>query len=355
VNPLDYRSAGVDRDRAARTVAAIARHAARTRRPEQIAGIGGFAGAMALPGGYRRPVLCAAADGVGTKLLLLRAAGRMHTAGVDLVAMNVNDLLACGAEPLFFLDYVAAGRLKPEEIAAAAAGMADACVEAGCTLLGGETAEVPDLLREGDLEMAGFAVGICEEDRLLDGRRVSPGDAVIGLASTGPHSNGFTLVRRVLARAGLLDANGRPDTGYVPEGWDRPLVDALLAPTRIYVRALRPLLEAGRVSALAHITGGGLPENLPRVLGPGLGIRLDPGAWEVPPVFAWLAAAGGIEPAEMYRTFNMGIGFAVIAPAAEAEDVRAQLASALGAPAWIIGEVARGRGVTGLPGKEPEA
>lgn len=349
MNPLDYRSAGVDRDRAARVVAGIARHAARTRRPEQLSGIGGFAGAMVIPAGYRRPVLCATADGVGTKLLLLRHSGRMRTAGVDLVAMNVNDLLACGAEPLFFLDYVAAGRLEPDHIVEAAAGMADACLEAGCTLLGGETAEVPGLLGDDDLELAGFAVGVCEHDRLLDGRGVQVGDAVIGLASSGPHSNGYTLVRRVLAREGLLDGRGCPDAGYTPPGWDRPLLEALLAPTRIYARAVRPLLQEGQVRAAAHITGGGLPENLPRVLPPGLGIRLDPQAWQVPPVFTWLAGAGGIEPAEMYRTFNMGIGFAVIVPAAGAGEACRRLASDLGAPAWIIGEVVRGGGVAGLP------
>ncbi|HEX6988635.1 MAG TPA: phosphoribosylformylglycinamidine cyclo-ligase [Bacillota bacterium] len=349
MKPLDYRGAGVDRDRAARAIAGIARHAARTRRPEQLAGIGGFAGAMALPAGYRDPVLCAAADGVGTKLLLLRRAGRMRTAGIDLVAMNVNDLLACGAEPLFFLDYVAAGRLEPDEVVEAAAGMADACLEAGCTLLGGETAEVPGLLGEGDLELAGFAVGVCERERLLDGRRVSAGDVVIGLASTGPHSNGFSLIRRVLARAGLVDADGRPDAAYVPSGWKGTLLDALLAPTRLYGKALSTLASREPVRAMAHVTGGGLPENLPRVLPRGLGIRLDARAWEAPPVFDWLAGAGGIEPAEMYRTFNMGIGFAVIVPAADADGLRRRLAADLGAPAWIIGEVVRGSGVIGLP------
>lgn len=345
----DYRAAGVDRGRAAEVIAGVAQAAARTRRPEQLSGIGGFAGAIALPDRYRSPLLLAAADGVGTKLLLLAATGRWRTAGHDLVAMNVNDLLAQGAEPLFFLDYVAMGRLEPAQIVQAVEGMADACVASGCALLGGETAEVPGVLTDRQMELAGFAVGVCERGDLLDGSRVQPGDVILGCASSGPHSNGFALIRRVLAQAGLWDeAAGRLDTAYTPTGWQATLAEALLAPTRLYVKAVLPLLAEGRIVAMAHITGGGLPENLPRALPAGCGARLDPQAWPVPEVFRWLEGAGNIDRAEMFRTFNMGVGLAVIVPALEADAVARRLADALAAPVWPIGEVVRGEGVTGL-------
>lgn len=345
---MDYRSAGVDRDRAAEAIHGIARHARRTQRPEQINLIGGFAGAMALPAGYQEPVILASADGVGTKLMLLRQQNKWHTAGVDLVAMNVNDLLAQGGEPLFFLDYVASGRLDPDIIVQIAAGIADACIEAGCTLLGGETAEMPGLLQQDQLELAGFAVGVCEREHLVVPERVRPGDVVIGLASTGAHSNGYSLIRQVLKQTGLVDEDGTVDASYRPGGWDRPLLDVLLEPTRIYVKPVREVFSPATVRAMAHITGGGLPDNLERVLPPGLGIVLDPGAWPVPLLFQWLAEAGNIKDEDMYRTFNMGIGFALVVDRDSAGSLCSRLAASLGAPAWIIGEVIEGSGVSGL-------
>ncbi|HEY8449532.1 MAG TPA: phosphoribosylformylglycinamidine cyclo-ligase, partial [Bacillota bacterium] len=246
------------------------------------------------------------------------------------------------------LDYMAAGRLDATELIEAAAGMADACVEAGCSLLGGETAEVPGLLADDQLELAGFAVGVAEREALPDPTRVRVGDAVIGLAASGPHSNGFSLIRKVLERAGVVASDGRLDIGYRPEGWDKPLLDALLEPTRIYVRSVRPLLGTGCIRGLAHITGGGLPENLPRALPRGLGLRLDPDAWPVPPVFRWLEGAGGIERQELYATFNMGIGFALIVDRQAADRVVARLTGEQGMAAWVIGEVVRGEGVSGL-------
>lgn len=348
---MNYRAAGVDRDRAAAAIAAIARQAARTRRPEQLSAIGGFAGAFAVPQKYKTPVLLATADGVGTKLLLLRQLGLWHTAGVDLVAMNVNDILAQGGEPLFFLDYIAAGRLDPPTIAALGSGMAEACLEAGCTLLGGETAEVPDLLTGDQLELAGFAVGICEGDRQLSPHHVKKGDAVIGLSSSGAHSNGFSLIRRVLEKANLTKDGAIVNADYRPPGWDKPLFPVLLQPTRIYVKAVQPLLAAndsGEIRVMAHITGGGLPDNIQRVMPEGLGVHLDPSRWHRPPLFDWLADKGGIRDEDMFATFNMGIGFVLIVDPNRAEEIARTAAAIMGAPAWIIGEVVTGSGVTGL-------
>lgn len=349
MSSMSYRDAGVDRGRAAQAISEIKRLAERTHRPELISSIGGFAGAMRLPQGYRSPVLLASADGVGTKLLLLQQLGRWHTAGVDLVAMNVNDILAQGGRPLFFLDYVAAGRLDPGAIVQIVAGVADACVQAGCTLLGGETAEVPGLLATDQMELAGFAVGICEGEELMAPDRLRAGDVVVGIASSGAHSNGFSLIRRVLAHVGVVDGDGLvQEAEFTPSGWDRPLLDVLLEPTRIYVPAVVPLLSSGVIRSMAHITGGGLPDNLARVLPPGLGMRLDPKAWDEPPLFQWLAAAGRIDRREMYHTFNMGIGFCLVVEPAAAERIAAEVASRLQAAAWIIGEIVPGQGVAGL-------
>ena len=289
-------------------------------------GIGGFGGLFDLAeAGYRDPVLVAATDGVGTKLRIAIETGRHDTIGIDLVAMCVNDLAVSGAEPLFFLDYFGAGRLEPDVAAGVVAGIAEGCRRAGCALIGGETAELPGLYAGGDYDLAGFAVGAVERERLMTGDTVEPGDIVLGLASDGLHSNGFSLVRMLCAEAGL--------------GWNDPapfdparaLGDALLTPTRIYVRSCLAAAESGGVKALAHITGGGLTGNIPRVLPPGLdvdlGVDLDGDAWAVPPVFGWLRETGRLDPAEMAQTFNCGLGMvAIVAPDA-ASAVEAALRS----------------------------
>lgn len=330
-----YREAGVDLEAADRAVALIRAIAAGAGRPEVVSGVGGFAGAFRLPGGGDGDglLLAAACDGVGTKLLVAEALGRFDTIGVDLVAMNANDLVVHGAEPLFFLDYVACGRLEPERVAEVVRGVAEGCRQAGMALLGGETAELPGLLPPGRFELAGFAVGVCRERDWIDGRRVRPGDAVLGLPSSGLHSNGYALARRVLLeRAGLrLDA-------VVPE-LGEPLGEVLLRPTRIYVRAVRALLGALPVGAMAHITGGGLPGNVPRTLPPGCAAVLREGTWEVPPVFRLIAGLGRVEPEEMRRTFNLGIGMTAVVPAEHADAARRLLAEALGEPVPVIGEV----------------
>ena len=282
--------------------------------------------------GYRDPLLVAANDGVGTKLKIAIAAGRHDTVGIDLVAMCVNDLVVQGAEPLFFLDYYAMGRLEVPVGAAIVGGIAEGCRQAGCALIGGETAEMPGLYAAGDYDLAGFAVGAVERDRVLTGDGVAAGDLVLGLASSGLHSNGFSLVRRVVESAGLDYADAAP---FAPE---TSLGEALLVPTRIYVRACLAALETGGIKALAHITGGGFPENLPRVFPKSLGVVLPGITWPVPAVFRWLAAAGGIAPQEMLRTFNCGIGMAVVAEPAQASAVRAAFEAA-GETVFEIGRI----------------
>jgi phosphoribosylformylglycinamidine cyclo-ligase len=289
--------------------------------------LGGFAGLVSA-GGYRDPVLVAGTDGVGTKLMLQRTTGRLRDSGIDLVAMCVNDVITCGAEPALFLDYIAVGKLDPDRVADLVEGVADGCRQAGCALLGGETAELPDMYGADDLDLAGFALGIVERDGIVDTARVAAGDAVIGLASSGVHSNGFTLVRRLLERAGLEPADAPGD---------------LLAPTRIYAKASAALLAACDVRAMAHITGGGLPGNLPRVLPEGLGAHVDERLWEPPAVFAWLASLG-VERDEMRRVFNAGIGYVAIVPPGEAAAAIAACASA-GYEASQVGEIAPGEGV----------
>lgn len=305
-----------------------------TARPGTMGGIGGFGGLFDLAGaGYRDPVLVAAADGVGTKLRIAIETGRHGTIGIDLVAMCVNDLVVSGAEPLFFLDYFGTGRLEPDMAADVVAGIAEGCRRAGCALIGGETAELPGLYAAGDYDLAGFAVGAAERGRLLTGDAVAPGDAVIGIASDGLHSNGFSLVRMLCAEAG---AGWNDPAPFDPA---RPLGEALLSPTRIYVRSCLAAAGAGGLRALAHITGGGLTGNIPRVLPPGLGVDLDGGAWTVPPVFGWLRETGRLDPAEMARTFNCGLGMVAIA----APDAAGTLEAALrehGETAVRIGTVA---------------
>jgi phosphoribosylformylglycinamidine cyclo-ligase len=333
-----YKQAGVDIDAGDAFVERIKPYAARTVRPEVVAGVGGFGGLFALPPGrYREPVLVAGTDGVGTKLKVAFQAGRHGTVGIDLVAMSVNDILTCGAEPLFFLDYFATGRLEVDAAAEVVKGIAQGCEQAGCTLLGGETAEMPGFYARGEYDLAGFCVGVVERSDIIDGRTVAPGDALIGLPSSGLHSNGYSLARKVL----LEDAKLALDA--VPEGLDRPLADALLEPTRIYVRDAQALMKAVKVKGFAHITGSGLPGNLPRCLPEGTRAVLEEKAWKRPPIFELIQRLGRVERKEMYDTFNMGLGLvAVVAKT----DVPAALAAlkARGVEAAEVGRVEAGQG-----------
>lgn len=332
--PITYSGAGVDLERGAEIVRRIAPLARETHRPGVLGGIGGFGGLFEAPcGGYREPVLVAGADGVGTKLKLCGEAGRLEAPGVDLVAMCVNDLLAMGAEPLFFLDYCAANRLDPDRLEPLLKGIVRGCREAGAALLGGETAELPNTYVDDGLELVGFCVGVAEKDRLLDASRVGEGDVLLGLSSSGPHSNGFSLVRRIVEQAGGLGA------------LDGSLVDALCEPTRIYVRSVLPLAQSGRLKAIAHITGGGLPENVERIVPDGLAARIDAGAWPWPAIFDWLSREGPVEREEMLRTFNCGIGLVLAVGREEAAAAREDLVAA-GEEVREIGRVESGSGVT---------
>jgi phosphoribosylformylglycinamidine cyclo-ligase len=339
---LTYRDAGVDIAAGEALVEVIKPLARATDRPGTMGGLGGFGALFDLRAtGFRDPILVSSTDGVGTKLRLAIEAGRHDSVGLDLVAMCVNDIVVQGAEPLFFLDYFATGRLRVAQARAVIAGIAEGCRLAGCALVGGETAEMPGMYAAEDYDLAGFAVGAAERDRLLPRRDLAPGDAVLGLASSGVHSNGFSLVRQVMARTGL------PPGAPAPFAEGPTLAEALLAPTRIYVRALLALHRRGLLKAAAHITGGGLPGNLPRVLPDGIEAVLDASAWPVPPVFAWLAEAGDIAPEEMLRVFNCGIGMAlVVAEADRAEALR--VLEAEGERAFAIGRLAAAPGRPGL-------
>jgi phosphoribosylformylglycinamidine cyclo-ligase len=333
---ITYRDAGVDIDAGDELVERIKPLVRRAQRREVLAGIGGFGALVELPRGYQRPVLVAGTDGVGTKLRLAIDTGRHDTIGIDLVAMCANDVVVQGAEPLFFLDYYATGKLQVAVAEAVVRGIVEGCVQAGAALVGGETAEMPGLYQGADYDLAGFCVGVVEKDAIIDGTAVSAGDAIIGLASSGAHSNGYSLIRKLVATAGATSAT-------VLEG--RNLFDRLLAPTRIYVKPLLALLQALPVHALAHITGGGLTDNIPRVLPAGLEAVLERRSWPHDPLFEWLQSAGRIEPAEMYRTFNCGLGMVVIVPP-ERADAALQFLRAHGETAALIGEVrAGGRGV----------
>lgn len=332
-----YRAAGVDIDAGDELVERIKPHAASTQRPEVLAGLGGFGSLFRFPvERYRDPVLVAGTDGVGTKLKLALEADRLDDLGRDLVGMCANDVAVTGAEPLFFLDYYATGRLDVAQGERLVAGIAAGCREAGCALVGGETAELPGLYAGRDFDLAGFCVGVVERDNLVTGAQVRAGDAVLGVASSGPHANGYSLIRTVLAASGAA-----LDTPLE----SRALGDWLLAPTVIYVQAIRTLLAAGPVHALAHITGGGIVENLPRVLPAECGAIIDPAAWPRPAVFDWLARTGDIGEAEMFRVFNMGIGLAAVVPEDALSRASAALAR-LGLGAWHIGTIeAGGKGV----------
>ena len=328
-----YREAGVDIDAGEELVERIKPHVRRSMRREVLGGIGGFGALVEVPlDRYRRPVLVSGTDGVGTKLRLAIDSGRHDQIGIDLVAMCVNDVVVQGAEPLFFLDYFASGKLDVDVGERLIKGIVEGCVQAGCALVGGETAEMPGMYHGADYDLAGFCVGIVEKDAIIDGSRTTAGDVVLGLPSSGPHSNGFSLIRRILQKSGAdlqLDIGGAP------------LIDRLMAPTRIYVKALLALLREVPVHGLAHITGGGLLDNLPRVLPDGLEAVLERGAWPRQPLFDWLQAAGRVEDTEMFRVFNCGIGMTVQLPAAAADRAIAVLASA-GQASMVIGAVRPG-------------
>ncbi len=330
---LSYRDAGVDIDRADRLVDRIRPLAASTRTPWVVADVGGFAGLCALPGDVREPLLVGATDGVGTKLEVAIATGRHDTVGIDLVAMCVNDLVTVGARPLFFLDYFATGRLSVEQAEQVVAGIAEGCRRAGCALLGGETAELPGFYDAGRYDLAGFAVGTVERSAVLDGSKVRPGDAVVGVASSGLHANGYSLARRAVLEVAGYALEDRPDAlGGASVG------EVLLEPTRIYVEAASAALATGAVHAMAHVTGGGLPGNLPRVLPERTVAHLWDDRWPRPAVFDFVQRAGDVEEAEMYRVFNMGLGMVFVVDEHAVDDVLAALRSA-GEQAWLVGRI----------------
>jgi phosphoribosylformylglycinamidine cyclo-ligase len=334
---LSYRDAGVDIDAGDQLVENIKPFARRTMRPEVLAGIGGFGALIELPKRYREPVLVAGTDGVGTKLKLAFALNQHATIGIDLVAMSVNDILVQGAEPLFFLDYYVCERLDVATATDVVRGIAAGCEQAGCALIGGETAEHPNAFPVGEYDLAGFAVGVVEKSKAVDGTRIAEGDVLIGLASSGLHSNGFSLVRKVVERAGADLATPFRQVYRLTDD-ERPLGEVLLAPTRIYVKPVRSLMEMVDVKGMAHITGGGLTENTHRMFPDHLQAELDVAAWPRPPLFDWLVAAGNIAEDELRRTFNCGIGFVLVVAANDA-DRTMQLMKDLGEAPYRIGVV----------------
>lgn len=316
---LTYRDAGVDIDAGDALVDRIKPMAARTLRPGVMAGIGGFGALFEVPRHLKEPVLVSGTDGVGTKLRLAFEWNRHDTVGIDLVAMSVNDILVQGAEPLYFLDYFACGKLSVDTAASVVGGIARGCELAGCALIGGETAEMPGMYPEGEYDLAGFAVGAVEKSLIIDGKSIAEGDIVLGLASSGAHSNGFSLLRKVIERSGVSRAF---------ELGGRPLEDVVMEPTRIYVKSVLAALQkhGAAIKGLAHITGGGLLDNVPRILQPGLAARLNRDAWAMPDLFVWLQQQGGIDSNEMYRVFNCGIGMVMVVPADQADAISATLA-----------------------------
>jgi phosphoribosylformylglycinamidine cyclo-ligase len=325
--PLSYRDAGVDIDAGDALVAAIKPFAKRTLRPEVLAGIGGFGALCRIPRKYREPVLVAGTDGVGTKLKLAFAHGRHDTVGIDLVAMSVNDVLVQGAEPLLFLDYFACGKLDAKVAAQVVKGIARGCELAGCALIGGETAEMPGMYPDGEYDLAGFCVGVVERKRIVSGKTIRPGDVLIGLASSGAHSNGYSLIRRIVERA-------KPDAA---------LLDALMQPTRIYVKPVLKLMQRVAIKGLAHITGGGLIGNVPRMLPKGTKAVLHTAQWPRPALFQWLQAQGEVAEDEMHRVFNCGIGLVIAVGPRDLRNAMAQLRR-LGETAYLIGIIEKGRG-----------
>ena len=323
---LTYRDAGVDIDAGNELVNRIKNTAARTRRPEVLGGLGGFGAMVSIPAGYKEPVLVSGTDGVGTKLRLAMQLQKHDSIGIDLVAMCVNDLVVGGAEPLFFLDYYATGKLNVDIAAQVVEGIGKGCELSGCALVGGETAEMPGMYEGDDYDLAGFCVGVAERNDIIDGSRAQPGDVLLALGSSGPHSNGYSLIRKIIevSNADLSQPMG-----------DSTLADALMAPTRIYVKNLLQLIREVDVRALCHITGGGLPENIPRVLPAGTVAAIDTRSWELL-VFQWLQDAGGVAAEEMYRTFNCGIGMIVCVPA-DQKDLAIDTLNAMGEKVWQVG------------------
>lgn len=330
--PLTYKDAGVDIHAGNALVDQIKPAVKRTSRPEVMGGLGGFGGLFHLGQKYQDPVLVSGTDGVGTKLLLAQTHQRLDTLGIDLVAMCVNDILVCGAEPLFFLDYFACGQLNVDEAARVIQGIAQGCEQAGCALIGGETAEMPGMYAPGEFDLAGFAVGAVERAALIGGEHIGIGDHLIGLASTGPHSNGYSLIRRIIERA--------PDDIHQTVG-EQSILDALLAPTQIYVNLIQSLLAAHpqAIHGMAHITGGGLTENIIRVVPEKMGIVLDVDAWTMPPVFEWLQTQGSLAPEEMRQTFNQGIGYVLICAPDKSDEILHAAKNASDIGAHLIGEV----------------
>ncbi|WP_022956810.1 phosphoribosylformylglycinamidine cyclo-ligase [Perlucidibaca piscinae] len=326
---LSYKDAGVDIDAGDHLVERIKGVAKRTKRPEVMGGLGGFGALCEIPAGYRQPVLVSGTDGVGTKLKLALQLKRHEHIGIDLVAMCVNDIVVTGAESLFFLDYYATGHLNVDTAATVVTGIGEGCLQAGCSLVGGETAEMPGMYEGEDYDLAGFAVGVVEKSEIIDGSKVKAGDVLIGVASSGAHSNGYSLVRKI------IDVSGADLTQDLA---GRPLADVVMTPTRIYVKSMLAMIKALPVHALAHITGGGLPGNLPRVLPEGCDAVVNESSWTWPPLFQWLQAQGNVERFEMYRTFNCGVGMVVVVPAEQADAAIAQLQST-GETAWKLGEI----------------
>jgi phosphoribosylformylglycinamidine cyclo-ligase len=329
VSSISYKDAGVDIDAGDALVERIKPLARRTMRPEVLTGIGGFGALVEISKKFKEPVLVSGTDGVGTKLKLAFELNRHDTVGIDLVAMSVNDILVQGAEPLFFLDYFATGKLSLDTAEAVIAGIASGCERAGCALIGGETAEMPGMYADGEYDLAGFAVGVVEKSKVIGGQTIAAGDVVLGLASSGAHSNGYSLIRK------LIDVSG---IGLKTDFHGRPFADTVMEPTRIYVKPLLALMEALNVKGMAHITGGGVTGNLPRCLPEGVAARVDPNAWTRPPLFDWLQQAGNVEPDEMLRTFNCGIGMCVVVAAADAAAAMAHLVAS-GETVWQIGEI----------------
>jgi len=333
---LSYKDAGVDIDAGEALVERIKGVARRTARPEVMGGLGGFGALCEIPAGYKQPVLVSGTDGVGTKLRLAMNLGKHDSIGIDLVAMCVNDLVVCGAEPLFFLDYYATGKLNVDVAARVVTGIGEGCEMAGCALVGGETAEMPGMYEGEDYDLAGFCVGVVEKSEIIDGSQVAAGDALIALPSSGPHSNGYSLIRKILEVSGTEVASATLD--------DQPLADLLMAPTRIYVKPLLKLIrDTGAVKAMAHITGGGLTENIPRVLPAGTQAVIDVASWSRPAVFDWLQEKGNVDEREMHRVLNCGVGMVVCVAQDKVEQALAVLREA-GEQPWIIGSIAAGAG-----------
>ena len=344
MSQLTYRDAGVDIDAGNKAVDLMKQHVRSTYRPEVLGDIGGFGGLFALDvAKYRQPVLVSGTDGVGTKLCIAFMADKHDTIGQDAVAMCVNDILVQGAEPLFFLDYLAVGKLSPEQVAAIVSGIAGACLESGCSLIGGETAEMASFYKNGEYDIGGFAVGVAERSKLITGQSIQPGDVLIGLPSSGLHSNGYSLVRKICFDVKELDINQ-----FIPE-LGKTLGDELLIPTKLYPKACLPLIDKFEIKGMVHITGGGFYENIPRVLPEGCGVEVDTESWPQPPVFALMQQWGNVAWTEMYRTFNMGIGMVLIVSPSEVQNIQDDL-TARGEASFIIGQVTQGTKETVLKG-----